>query len=72
MYQEHLVNDLYAAVMKDDKLSLLWEINQVNKLAVNTPQGLSQRKGGNTIVCQGDRWVTTERSLHMDDIGKES
>ena len=58
--------------MKEDKLSLLWKINQVNKLAVKTPQGLSQTKEVNQIVCQGDPWGTMECSLHMDDIGKES
>ena len=70
--QSYIMNDLFQAGMNNDKLSLLWKINQVNKLAVKTSQGLSQRKEVNKIVCQGDPWGTIECSLHMEDISKDS
>ena len=35
---------MYEAGTNDDKLSLLWQINKENNLAVKTLGGLSQRK----------------------------
>ena len=70
LWQEHIFNDLYEAGMNTDRLSLLWEINQVNNMSVKTPQGTSSRKEVKKIVCQGDPWGTIECSLHMDDISK--
>ena len=72
LWQSHIVNDLYEAGVQNDHLSLLWKINQVNKLAVKTHAGVSQRTEVNQIVCQGDPWGTIECSLHMDNISKES
>ena len=72
LWKEHIFNDLYEAGMKNDRLSLLWEIDQVNKLAVKTYQGTSQRKEVKKIICQGAPWGTSECSLHMDNISKES
>ena len=70
--QEHIFNDLFEAGMNNDRLSLLWQINQENNMAVKTPQGISQRKQIKKIVCAGDPWGTTQCSLHMDDIAKGS
>ena len=70
LWQDHIFNDLFEAGMQNDRLCLLWELNQVNKLAVKTSQGTSQRKEVNKIMCQGDPWGTCECSLHMDNIRK--
>jgi len=72
LWLEHIVNDLYEAGTNDDKLSLLWQINKKNNLAVKTHAGLSQRKQVNQIVCQGDTIGSLECSLHIDEIGKAS
>ena len=72
LWKEHIFNDLFEAGMQNDRLSLLWELDQVNKLAVKTCQGLSQRKEVRKIICQGDCWGTCKCSLHMDNIAKDS
>ena len=72
VWQEEVVNDLYDAGVKNDKLALLHKVNKVNKLAVKTPYGLSQRKEVNNIICQGEPWGPIECSLQIDNIGKES
>ena len=53
-------------------MSLLHKINQVNRIAVKTPNGLSQRKTTEKIICQGEPWGPIECSLQIDNIGKES
>ena len=72
MWQDEVTHDLYKAGITDDKLSLLYKINQVNRVAVKTPHGLSQRKTAENIICQGEPWGPIESSLHIDGIGKES
>ena len=72
MWQDEVTNNLYDAGIKNDKLSLVQKINQVNKVAVKTPHGLSQRKTTEQIICQGEPWGPIECSLQIDGIGKES
>ena len=72
LWQEHTINDMYEAGINNDKLSLLWQINKENNLAVKTHAGLSQRKQINNIICQGDSMGSIECSLHLDEIGKSS
>ena len=72
LWQEHIINDMYEAGTNDDKLSLLWQINKENNLAVKTLGGLSQRKQVKNIICQGDTMGSIECSLHIDEIGKSS
>ena len=62
----------FDAGVQNDKLALLHKVNKVNKLAVKTPHGLSERKEVNNIICQGEPWVPIECSLQIDNIGKES
>ena len=40
MWQEEILNDVYEAGVKDDKLALINEINKINNIAVKTPSGL--------------------------------
>ena len=72
MWQEEVINDLFDAGVKNDKLALLHKVNQVNKVAVKTPNGLSERKEVNNIICQGEPWGPIECSLQIDKLGKES
>ena len=72
MWQEEVVNDLFDAGVKNYNLALLHKINQVNKVAVKTPNGLSERKEVNNIICQGEPWGPIECSLQIDNLGKET
>ena len=72
LWQEDVINDLYEAGVTDDKLSLLYKINEINKLAIKTHDGLSLRKTVEKIICQGEPWGPIDCSLHIDTIGKLS
>ena len=72
MWQEEVINDLFDAGVKNDKLALLHKVNQVNKVAVKTPNELLERKEVNNIICQGEPWSPLECSLRIDKLGKES
>ena len=72
MWQEEVVNDLFDAGVKNDKLALLHKVNQVNNVAVKTPNGLSERKEVKNIICQGEPWGPIECSLQIDNLGKET
>ena len=72
MWQDEVANDIYEAGVQDDKLALLYEINKINKLAVKTPHGLTERKVVEKIICQGDPWGPLQCSVQVDSIGRES
>ena len=72
LWHEEVTNDLYEAGVTNDKLSLLYKINQNNNVAVKTCHGLSQRKQVDHIICQGEPWGPIECSVQVDGIGKES
>ena len=65
------INDLYDAGIKDDKLALIYEANKVNKVAVQTPFGLTQREVINKIVLQGEVFGPLQCSVQVDTFGKE-
>ena len=72
LWQEDVVNDLYEAGVKNDKLALLYKANEANNIAVKTPNGISERKTVKNITCQGEPWGPIDCSLQVDGIGKES
>ena len=72
LWQDEVINNLYDAGLRNDKLALLQKINHKNKLAITTHDVLSQRKDVEDIICQGDSWGPIECSLQVDEIGKES
>ena len=72
MWLDEVTNDLFEAGLNDDKLSLLYKINETNDIAVKTPTGLSEREIVKKIICQGDPLGPTECSLMVDGFGKES
>ena len=67
-----MINDIYEAGVKNDKLALLYEINTINKLAVKTQNGLTERKTIKNIISQGDPWGSMQCSLQIDGIGRDS
>ena len=72
MWQDEVINDLYEAGVKDDKLALLYEIKKSNYLAVKTQHGLTERKEVEKIICQGDPWGSRQCSVQIDSIGRDS
>ena len=65
------MNDLFEAGVTDDEFDLIYEANRDNFVAVQTPNGLSERDTFNEIVMQGDVLAPLISSLQLDTIGKE-
>ena len=54
MWLEESMNDLYNAGVDDDKIAVIYEANKKNMVAINTPDGLTERSLIHKIVLQGD------------------
>ena len=68
--QEAII-DIYNAGVDDDNLILLQKANAEIKMAVKTPNGLTERQTIRNIVLQGDTWGSILASNQVDSIGKE-
>ena len=65
------ISDVYEAGLKDDNISLVYKANREIFMAVNTPDGLSERQTLENIVLQGDTWGSILASVQVDTIGQE-
>ena len=72
MWLKEVLNDLYDVNMKNDQLSLLYDLNKTSKVAIKTPCGITKRTEMNEIVTQGGVWGPLECSVQIDSLGKES
>ena len=63
--------DLYNSGVKDDKLSLLYDINKTNKVAVKTSLGLTERFVLQDNVLHGDIFVNILASNQIYKFGKQ-
>ena len=65
--------DLYkSSNTKNDKIRLIFRLNQDNKVAVNTPVGQTERKTIKNLVMQGSTPSPLLCSNSCDELGKES
>ena len=64
-------SDLYDIGVRDNKLHLLYNVNRIVKVRVNTPSGIPQEVVMNKVVMQGDTWASTMASVHCDAFNKE-
>ena len=56
LWQEECVNDVYEAGLRNDKLNLLYLMNQTALNAIKTSSGLTERVTIKNIVMQGTVW----------------
>ena len=54
MWLEDCINDMYDCGVKNRNLAVIYEANKVNKVAVMTPNGLTERRNIEKIVMQGE------------------
>ena len=54
LWMEEVMNDLWEAGITDDKLGLIYKMNERTNVAVKTPFGLSERQEVNNVVMQGE------------------
>ena len=55
----------------DDKVALIYRLNQNNFVAIKTPHGLTKRVNLENIVMQGGKWGPLKCSNSVDKIGKK-
>ena len=72
LWLEECCNNLYEAGVQDDKLALIYEGNRINKVAIKTPAGLTERMDICKIVTQGGVTGPICCAVHTDGIGKQS
>ena len=71
---EDCLNDIFdntTSKNHNDKLSLLYELNKVNNIAVKTGVGLTDRENMPLLVQQGGTWGPILCSNSIDMIGKK-
>ena len=54
MWLEDCLNDLYDAGVQNPNLGLIYAANSKNKVAIKTPNGLTERVSIDNIVMQGE------------------
>ena len=65
------MNDLYKVSAKDDKLALMYKLNNSSDIAINSPVGMTNRVTLDNLVIQGSVWGSAQCSVQMDSIGRD-
>ena len=71
MNLEQAISDIYNAGLNDENLKILYEANKSIYMAINTPDGLTDRKKIVNTVLQGETFGSLLASVQVDTIGKE-
>ena len=71
LWLQECLNDVYDSGVKDDQLSLLYNINTHVKVAVKTPVGRTNRESIYNVITQGDVFWPIMCSNQVDTFGKE-
>ena len=75
LWLKDCMNDLFDILprnMQDSKLSLVYELNRLNMVTVNTPCGPTDAFSLYDIVQQGGGWGPIECSVSIDKLGRIS
>ena len=71
LWLEQCCNDMYEVGIQDEKLAMIYESNRANKVAVQTPVGLSERVDLPDIICQGGSNGPIICSVQTGSIGSD-
>ena len=71
LWLQECLSDLYTSGVQDDKLALLYNINNHVKIAVKTPVGKTTRSSIYNCIIQGDVFGPIMCSNEVDTFGKE-
>ena len=74
LWLEDCINDLFDTVPEEnrnDKIALLYESSQINRVAVRTPVGLTNRVNIPSVVQQGGTWGSMLCSNSIDTLGRK-
>ena len=70
LWLQDCVNDVFEAGLQNDKLPLLFLENSNAKVAVKTPNGISERINIKNIIMQGSVWGSLFCTASMDKLGQ--
>ena len=62
------INDLYEAGLQNDRLTLLFKMNQSAQVAIKTPHGITERVSILNIIMQGTTWGSLFCTTTMDKL----
>ena len=71
MNLELAISDIYGAGFNDENLKILYEANKSIYMAINTPDGLTDRRKISNTVLQGETFGSLLASVQVDTIAKE-
>ena len=71
LWIEECMNDLWEAGITDDKLSLIYKMNEKTNVKVKTPFGLTKSQEVHKVVMQGETFGPLCCSVQVDKFGKE-
>ena len=71
LWVEECINDIYETGVKNDKLNLLFLMNQSAQIAIKTPYGMTKRRNIRNIIMQGTVWGSMFCTATMDKLGKK-
>ena len=70
LWVEECINDMFDAGVQNDKLNVLYMLNQNAQVAVKNSSGLTQRETISNIIMQGTVWGGIFCTTTMDKLGK--
>ena len=70
LWTHECMNAIYDAGLKNDKLPLLFKMNQSAQVAVKTPSGTTRRLTINNIIMQGTVWGSLLCAATTDKLAK--
>ena len=72
LWTHECINNLYNAGLQNDKLTLLFKMNQNAKVAIKTSQGLTERVNISNIIMQGSVWGSLFCTRSMDKLSQKA
>ena len=71
LWLEESLNDFFDGGLRNDKLSLLYNVNRNVKVVVKTPAGKTEKGNIQNVITQGDIFGALLCSKQVDSFGKE-
>ena len=71
MWLQDCLNDLYDTGVRNRNLAIIYEANKKNKVAVKTPEDITERVTIEDLILQGEVMAPLECSVSVDSFGKE-
>ena len=71
LWVEECINDLFEAGLQNDKLNLLYLMNQNAQVAIKTQFGITERKDIQNIIMQGTVWGSLMCTVTMDKLANQ-